>query len=177
MTNQNIKRATTKLMVSAAALLCSVPVYAQEAPQEAEKADQNAYNEIIVTARQRSETLQDVPASVTAFVESEIQTANITRPADFIGLTPGLSQVQTVEVGDLQVNIRGINSGRDTESSVALIVDGVLVTNPNALNQELDNIVQIEVLKGPQGALYGRNALAGAIILTTRTPSDSFKDF
>ena len=177
MTNQNIKRVTTKLMVSAATLLCSVQVYAQETPQEIEKADESAYNEIIVTARQRSETLQDVPASVTAFVESEIQTANITRPADFIGLTPGLSQVQTVEVGDLQVNIRGINSGRDTESSVALIIDGVLVTNPNALNQELDNIVQIEVLKGPQGALYGRNALAGAIILTTRAPSDSFRGF
>ena len=132
---------------------------------------------IIVTARQRSETLQSVPASITAFGASEIKTANITRPADFIGLTPGVSQVQTVEIGDLQVNIRGINSGRDTESSVALIIDGVLVTNPNALNQELDNISQIEVLKGPQGALYGRNALAGAIILTTRKPSDEFTGF
>ena len=133
--------------------------------------------EIIVTARKRSESLQEVPASITAFVETDLKTANIVRPADFIGLTPGVSQVQTVEVGDFQVNIRGINSGRDTESSVALIIDGVLVTNPNAINQELDNITQIEVLKGPQGALYGRNALAGAIIMTTRKPTDELTAF
>lgn len=133
--------------------------------------------EIIVTARKRAETLQNVPISISAFSEREIKTANIVRPGDFVALTPGVSQVQDLEVGDLQINIRGINSGRDTESSVALIIDGVLVTNPNALNQELDNISQIEVLKGPQGALYGRNALAGAIILTTRKPSDHFEAF
>lgn len=133
--------------------------------------------EIIVTARRRSESLQNVPISISVFTESQIKTANITRPADFVNLTPGVSQVQTLEVGDFQVNVRGINSGRDTESSVALIIDGVLVTNPNALNQELDNVTQIEVLKGPQGALYGRNALAGAIILTTRKPSDHFEAF
>lgn len=139
--------------------------------------DEQGSGEIIVTARKRSESLQEVPASITAFVESDLKTANIVRPADFIGLTPGVSQVQTVEVGDFQVNIRGINSGRDTESSVALIIDGVLVTNPNAINQELDNISQIEVLKGPQGALYGRNALAGAIIMTTRKPTDDLTAF
>ena len=132
---------------------------------------------VTVTARRRSESLQDVPATITAFTESEIETANITRPQDFIALTPGLSQVQSVEIGDMQVAIRGINSGRDTESSVALVIDGVLVTNPNALNQELDNISQIEVLKGPQGALYGRNALAGAIILNTREPGDQVERF
>lgn len=177
MTNRKLGKTTVRLTVSMAALLCGFQAHGQEAPQPAKDSDTNVYNEIVVTARQRSETLQDVPATITAFVESEIKTANITRPADFIALTPGLSQVQTLEIGDMQVNIRGINSGRDTESSIALIIDGILVTNPNALNQELDNIVQIEVLKGPQGALYGRNALAGAIILTTRTPSDSFEGF
>ena len=146
----------------------------EQGPATVEVADSD---EIVVTARQRSEALQDVPATITAFVETDIKTANITRPGDFIGLTPGVSQVQSLEVGDFQVNIRGINSGRDTESSVALIIDGVLVTNPNAINQELDNIVQIEVLKGPQGALYGRNALAGAIIMTTRKPTDEFSGF
>jgi iron complex outermembrane receptor protein len=131
--------------------------------------------EIVVTARQREERLIDVPATVTVFSETEIENAAISRPSEFIMRTPGLSQVQTLEVGDMQVSVRGINSGRDTESSVALVIDGVLLTNPNALNQELDDMVQIEVLKGPQGAIYGRNALAGAIILTTAKPPREFE--
>lgn len=156
---------------SLTALLVATPANAQE------RGTGDAAGEIIVTARQRSESLQDVPVTISAFTEEQIRSANITRPADFINLAPGISQVQTLEVGDFQVNVRGINSGRDTESSVALIIDGVLITNPNALNQELDNVTQIEVLKGPQGALYGRNALAGAIILTTRKPGDTLEGF
>jgi iron complex outermembrane receptor protein len=113
-----------------------------------------------------------VPATVRAFTAADIASSGIERPTDFIELTPNVSQVQTAEAGDMQVVIRGINTGRDAETNFALVVDGVLQTNPNALNQELANITQIEVLKGPQGALYGRNALAGAIILTTRKPSD-----
>jgi iron complex outermembrane receptor protein len=128
--------------------------------------------EVVVTARQRAERIEDVPATVQAFTEAEITSAGIERPQDFIALTPNVSQVQTAEAGDMQVVIRGINTGRDAETNFALVVDGVLQTNPNALNQELANITQIEVLKGPQGALYGRNALAGAIILTTRKPGD-----
>ena len=131
--------------------------------------------EVVVTARQQAESMMDVPATVTAFSSEDIENAALDRPKDFIMMTPGLSQVQTLEVGDMQVNIRGINSGRDTESSVALVIDGILVTNPNAINQEMDNMRQIEVLKGPQGAIYGRNALAGAIVLTTNPPSDEFE--
>ncbi len=138
------------------------------------KAISQAIDEVIVTARQQSESMMEVPATVAAFSAQEIENAAIDRPKDFIMMTPGLSQVQTLEVGDMQVNIRGINSGRDTESSVALVIDGILVTNPNALNQEMDNMEQIEVLKGPQGAIYGRNALAGAIVLTTKLPPEEF---
>jgi iron complex outermembrane receptor protein len=128
--------------------------------------------EVVVTARQRAENIEDVPATVQAFTAAEIVSAGIQRPQDFIAMTSGMSQVQAAEVGDMQVVIRGINTGRDAETNFALVVDGVLQTNPNALNQELANITQIEVLKGPQGALYGRNALAGAVILTTRKPTD-----
>ncbi len=128
--------------------------------------------EVVVTARQRAEKIEDVPATVQAFTEAEIKSAGIERPQDFIALTPGVAQVQTAEAGDMQVVIRGINTGRDAETNFALVVDGVLQTNPNALNQELTNVTQIEVLKGPQGAVYGRNALAGAIIMTTRRPGD-----
>ena len=130
--------------------------------------------EIVVTARQREERIEDVPVTITAFTASEIKSAGIERPQDFIALAPGVSQVQTAEAGDLQVNIRGINTSRDAETNFALVVDGVLQTNPNALNQELVGITQIEILKGPQGALYGRNAVAGALIMTTRKPGDAW---
>ncbi|MCC7199867.1 MAG: TonB-dependent receptor [Gammaproteobacteria bacterium] len=142
---------------------------------QAMAAEQATLEEIVVTARQRAEKLEDVPATVQAFTATEIESAGIERPTDFIALTSGVSQVQTAEAGDLQVVIRGINTGRDSETNFALVIDGVLQTNPQALNQELNNIAQIEVLKGPQGALYGRNALAGAIILTTRKPGDSME--
>lgn len=145
------------------------------AAAQAGAADQAVLEEVVVTARQRAEKIEDVPATVQAFSASEIQSAGIERPTDFIALTPGVSQVQTAEVGDIQVNIRGINTGRDAEANFALVIDGVLQTNPNALNQELNNVSQIEVLKGPQGALYGRNAVAGAMILTTRKPTDAFE--
>ena len=131
--------------------------------------------EIVVTARQREERIEDVPVTITAFTQTEIRNAGIERPTDFIAMTAGVSQVQTAEAGDLQVNIRGINTGRDAETNFALVIDGVLQTNPNALNQELSGVTQIEILKGPQGALYGRNAVAGAMILTTRKPGDEWE--
>ena len=155
-------RPTTVLGLAIASVLASSNAGAQSA----------TLPEVVVTARQRAERIEDVPATVQAFTSAEIESAGIERPQDFIALTPGVSQVQTAEAGDMQVVIRGINTGRDAETNFALVVDGVLQTNPNALNQELSNVTQIEVLKGPQGALYGRNALAGAIIMTTRRPGD-----
>jgi len=153
----------TVLGLAIASVLASANAGAQSA----------ALPEVVVTARQRAERIEDVPATVQAFTAEEISSAGIERPQDFIALTPGVAQVQTAEAGDMQVVIRGINTGRDAETNFALVVDGVLQTNPNALNQELSNVTQIEVLKGPQGALYGRNALAGAIIMTTRSPGES----
>ena len=131
--------------------------------------------EIIVTARQRQERLVDVPASITAFTADIIERAHIERAADFIALTPGVSFVNTAEVGDTQVSIRGINGSRDAETNFAFIVDGILHTNPSAFNREFADLRQIEVLKGPQGAIYGRSAAAGAIIVTTNKPTQEFE--
>ncbi len=128
--------------------------------------------EILVTARKRSESLQDVPIAIKAFTARTIEQAGIERPSDFISLMPNVTIVDTANVGDTQVSIRGIVSTRDAESTFAYVVDGVLNTNPNSFNEELVDIEQIEVLKGPQGALYGRNAVAGAILVTTKKPGD-----
>ncbi|PZN92246.1 MAG: TonB-dependent receptor [Alphaproteobacteria bacterium] len=129
-------------------------------------------NEILVTALRRSESLQNVPASITAFTAKTIEAAGIVRPADFIGLTPNVNLVQTQNAGSSFVIIRGITQARNSEPSVAVVVDGVQQVNAAQFNQELVDIEQIEVLKGPQGALYGRNAIGGAIIITSKAPTD-----
>ena len=141
----------------------------------AQQANDQVLEEVVVTtARQREEALQDVPASITAITSDTLEAASVQRAGDFIRLSPGVSLVQAAEVADAQVNIRGINGARDAENSFALIIDGVLQTNPAAFNREYADLKQIEVVKGPQGAIYGRNAAAGAIIITTTKPTDSF---
>ncbi len=72
--------------------------------------------------------------------------------------------------------MRGISQARNSEPSAAIVVDGVEMTQPAQFNQELLDIQQIEVLKGPQGALYGRNAIGGAIIITTAQPTDTWEE-
>lgn len=134
-----------------------------------------ALEEVVVTARQRAESLQDVPAAITAFTETDIERAGIERAGDFLNLTPGVNLTNAAEVGDTQVSIRGINGARDGETNFAFIVDGILYTNPSSFNREFADVRQIEVLKGPQGAIYGRSASAGAIITTTREPSETFQ--
>ena len=131
--------------------------------------------EVVVTARARSESLQDVPATVTAFTEGQIENMGVQRAEDFIYMTPGVTFVNTVEVGDSSLSIRGINGARDAETNFAFIVDGVLYTNPSAFNREYPDLAQIEVLKGPQGALYGRSAAAGAVIMSTKRPTQEME--
>lgn len=155
------RRLTGTSTLTLAALMAMPAAYAQQGEPE----------EILVTARQRVERLVDVPASITVLTDEWLRTAGVDRAKDFIALTPGVSLVNAAEVGDTQVNIRGINGARDAENSFAFIIDGVLYTNPAAFNREFMDLQQIEVVKGPQGAIYGRNAAAGAIIVTTKRPS------
>ncbi|QDH36088.1 TonB-dependent receptor [Porphyrobacter sp. YT40] len=154
----------------AVATLAAAPLAAQEAP-----AEETAVNEgIVVTGLRRSETLQDTPVAVTAFDSQAIENAGIERPADFIALTPNVNLVETQNAGNAFVIIRGITQNRNSEPSVAVIVDGVQQVNPAQFNQDLFDVDQIEVLKGPQGGLYGRNAIGGAIIINTKQPTDEF---
>ena len=158
-----------------AGLILTVAVCMQVTAVPATATAQVSIEEVVVTALQREQSLQDTPASVSVFTERQIETAGIENPADFIMLSAGVTMVNAAEYGDTQVSIRGINGTRDAETNYALVVDGVLLTNPNALNQELVDIEQIEILKGPQGAIYGRNAVAGAIVIQTRKPTEEFE--
>jgi iron complex outermembrane receptor protein len=130
-------------------------------------------DEILVTARRRTESFEDVPISITAFDAEDIRSAGIERPQDFVSLTPNVTLVETQNQGTSFLTIRGISQARNSEPSAAILVDGVLLTNPAQLTQELFDIQSIEVLKGPQGAVYGRNAIGGAILLTTKEPGDT----
>ncbi|MEJ2534248.1 MAG: TonB-dependent receptor [Gammaproteobacteria bacterium] len=159
----------TLAISSAVAALAATPLSVQA--QSGEEST-GQVEEIVVTARRREETLSDVPGTVTALSAETLDRAGVQRAADFIQLTPGVTLVDAAEVGDTQVNIRGINGARDAENSFAFIIDGVLYTNPAAFNREYTDLQQIEVFKGPQGAIYGRNAAAGAIIVTTTRPGE-----
>ena len=131
--------------------------------------------EVVVTARKRDESFQNVPMTVNVLTEQTIQSAGIESPRDFIALVPNMTLVETQNAGNSFVTVRGISQARNSEPSVAVLVDGVLETNPYEFDQELFDIRQIEVLKGPQGALYGRNAIGGAIIISTKEMTDEFE--
>ncbi len=179
MTNSGTSRAARGLLSTtilaagaiAAATFAAAPLAAQDAAAAPATAEDPG---IVVTALRRSETLQDTPAAVTAFDTKAIENAGIERAADFIALTPNVTLVETQNAGNAFVIIRGITQNRNSEPSVAVIVDGVQQVNPAQFNQDLFDIAQIEVLKGPQGGLYGRNAIGGAIIITTKAPTDDF---
>ncbi len=118
------------LTLAATAMLSPRVAEAQES-----QAGEFALEEIIVTARRRSESLQDVPGTVTVLTSRVIEQAGIRRAEGFIALTPGVTMVNAAEVGDTQVNIRGINGARDAETNFAFLIDGILYTNPAALNR------------------------------------------
>ena len=161
-----MQNAHPKLTVLAGAILLAV------AAQPMRASAQDSLEEIIVTARRRSEAFQDVPVTISVFDENEIRAAGIERPRDFVNLTPNVTLVETQNQGNAFIPVRGISQARNSEPSVAVIVDGVLMSNPAQFNQELFDVQQIEVLKGAQGAVYGRNAIGGAMVITTRQPGD-----
>ena len=136
---------------------------------------QEQLEEIVVTARLRAENYAEAPAAIKAFTAAEIDSAGIERPHDYIQLTPNMTIVQTQNPGNSFITIRGVSQARNSDMPVAVVVDGVLMTNPAQFNQELFDIQQIEVLKGPQGALYGRNAIGGAVNIVTKPASDKLK--
>ena len=157
-------------------MLAAGQVSAQTAPANAAAAQTTGtVGEVVVTARQRREDIQKVPAQVTAFTSKTIEAKGINNPADFLDAVPNVTFVATQNAGTSFIVIRGIAQARNSEPSVAVVVDGVPMTQPAEFNQALVDVQQIEVLKGPQGALYGRNAIGGAILITTAQPTDQWK--
>jgi iron complex outermembrane receptor protein len=128
--------------------------------------------EIIVTSRYRAEKLSAVPDSITAFTQADIERHRIERINGVAALTPNLRFSDDQEVGISTLVIRGVRQNRGTgQPPVSFRIDGVSATNNLLTTQELFDIESVDVLRGPQGALYGRNAIGGAVLITTRQPS------
>jgi iron complex outermembrane receptor protein len=135
--------------------------------------DQGTLAEIVVTAQKRAENLQDVPIAISTVSGAQLAALAATNITAIADMTPGLQM--TTSQGSLAPHIRGVGSDiPNVENSVALYLDGVYVASPSAALLSLNNVQQIETLKGPQGTLFGRNATGGALLVETRDPTESF---
>jgi iron complex outermembrane receptor protein len=145
---------------------------------DAAKADATQSLEtVVIRARGRDETQQSVPMSVKAFSAKALEDAGVRRPADFVAITPNLSLAESQSSGTSFMTIRGLSQVRNGEAPMAVVVDGVIQADAKQFTQELFDVQSIEVLRGPQGALYGRNASGGAILIQTKQPGNQTGGF
>jgi iron complex outermembrane receptor protein len=174
------RRIRTALAISTVLLAWPGTVFAQ-ATNAGEDASDNGdvSQEIIVTAQRREERLQNVPIAISALGGQELAQRGVLDAAGLRGAVPGLaiSYSAGINASNL-VSIRGVSglpAPIGASQATAIYLDGVYLSRPNAAFFSLDDIERIEVLRGPQGTLYGRNATAGAINIITRTPGDQVR--
>ncbi len=130
--------------------------------------------EVLVTARKRAESLQDVPMAVSAFSSSQLETAQVDDITDLQRMTPNVTLNETSGLigGAVQVFIRGIGNDPGFSQGVGIYVDDVYLNRTSGALLKSYDIERIEVLKGPQGNLYGRNTIGGAVKYVTRKPGE-----
>ncbi len=168
------------VLLTTAALALPTSLHAQAAapdPTTPGTETQTAGGDIVVTAQKRSERLQDVPVQVDVLTAKGIEAQQIKQTADIVATIPNLTIEKTDTYTNSVIVLRGISQASNADTPVAVIVDGVPQDDPKQFNMHLFDIAQIEVLKGPQGSLYGRNAEAGAIIITTAAPTNDLHGF
>ncbi len=144
------------------------------APATAAQADEGGIADIVVTATRREERLQKIPVTVTAVSGEALQASGVLDTRQLTQVVPGL--VGSRNAGVNQPVIRGVGSGGvvGDESSIATYIDGVYQPDPWTTNLDLVEIQRVEVLRGPQGTLFGRNATGGLINIITPDPSFDF---
>jgi len=168
---------STLLACTAVAVVGLLP--AQALAQSGPTADRDGgLEEIIVTAQKREQNLQDVPIAVTALSGDTLATNRVTSVSDLSGLAPGVL-VRTAAGGSMlpSFSIRGAISygvAPGSDKQVSLYIDGVYLTAARGAIFDLPDVERIEMLRGPQGTLFGRNATAGAVSITTRNPTGEF---
>jgi iron complex outermembrane recepter protein len=163
--------------VATAAMLVS-PAFAQEAEEQ----EKGGIQEIVVTAQKRAENVQDVPIAISAFTAEALSERSVTSVASLSNIAPNV----TLDAGTpfsgsssvLSAYIRGIGANDfafNIDPGVGIYLDGVYLARSVGANQELPDVERIEVLKGPQGTLFGRNTIGGAISIVTHDPGDEFR--
>ncbi len=172
-----MKMASVSIAAMAAAI--ASPSLAQEQAQAEESTGGIA--QIVVTAQKRAENVQDVPIAITAFTASALQERAVGDVSALSGITPNVTlDASTPFSGSsavLGATIRGIGSSDfafNIDPAVGVYLDGVYLGRSIGANQDLLDVERIEVLKGPQGTLFGRNTIGGAISIVTHTPGDEF---
>jgi iron complex outermembrane receptor protein len=141
----------------------------------AEESLDKPFEKIVVTARGRAESLQEIPESITSFNAEQIERAGIKSFRDVADLTPNLSQLDNFRPGLARIQIRGLITPQVGDAPLAFVVDGITASDLEFMNQQLFDIERIEILRGAQGALYGRGAIGGAVNITTRRPTNDFE--
>ena len=133
--------------------------------------------EIYVTAQKRSQRLQDVPIQVDVVSAEELANRQLRQTSELARIVPNFVIERTDTYSNSVIVMRGIAQASRADAPVAVIVDGVPQDDSKQLNQRLFDIEQVEVLRGPQGSIYGRNAEAGAIVISTKQATDEFSAF
>ena len=143
------------------------------------RADDTALAEVVVTAQRRSENVQDVPASITVFTPQQLADFRIEQTGDLAAYTPGL-YVSTSQFGDPVFSLRGVgmnNANTNQNPAVTEYINEVALPSVAMLGFQLFDLERVEVLKGPQGDLYGRNTTGGAINFITARPTQEFSSY
>ncbi|CAN5708524.1 TonB-dependent receptor [soil metagenome] len=133
--------------------------------------------DIVVTAQARSERLQDVPIQVSVLTAETIANAGIKSTGDALAQVSNVTFDRGNTYRSTFITMRGLTQLNNADPPVAVVIDGVPQTDQTQLGIDLFDIERIEVVKGPQGALYGRNAVGGAINIVTRMPTDRLEGF
>jgi iron complex outermembrane receptor protein len=160
--------------VACASALAPGVALAAEAPDQG-----NTLGEIVVTAQKREQSLQEVPIAITALGQQALQANRVTNVLDLNNLAPNLSvRTSAGGIGIPSFSMRGITSYGvvpGSEKEISIYVDGVYIGSTRGSVFDFPDIERIEVLRGPQGTLFGRNSTAGAISVITRNPSGSWR--
>lgn len=164
-------------MFRKAYLGASISLLAITSAAQAQEAPEGGLEEIVVTAQKREQNLQQVPVSVTALSAEAIANKGITQFENLAQVAPGLTITQGTQRTGNSINLRGIGTSVfsiGVEPAVSVVVDDVPILNQGQAFSTLTDIERIEVLRGPQGTLFGKNASAGVVNIVTRAPTETF---
>ncbi len=134
--------------------------------------------EVIVTAEKRAQSLQEVPVAISAFTSDMLEAQGIDTPQDLQLSVPGLSMVESDRGGVVKVTMRGIGTENLTpggDPGVPIHINGHYIQSPAYILRDFMDVERVEVQRGPQGTLYGRNAIGGNINIITKKPTDTFE--